>query len=163
MNPLIKAADPSKAAEYWLASIPIRRDFELLSVLTRPLSSAEIDQLPEDAVNVMNAFARRAATMAGRTNDHAWVHAGAVAALISITLRDTRNILIGLAMLRYVATNILDCSPNDVDGWFHEVGLGTEPDRELIAALMFAGPALGEFNMTAAQGSDGFQFVPLGD
>src|SRR5215472_9283543 len=77
-------------------AIPGSRDDEIASLISAVVSREDFDKLAScldlAAARVLNLFAKRAASLAVRTGDSSWVRLGLIAALLSSTVEDYREI-----------------------------------------------------------------------
>lgn len=84
------------AERYAPEAIPGPRDAEIASMLSSVATRQDFDSLASSldlrSGRIMNLFAKRMASLAVRTGDAAWIRRGLVAALLSSTVEDYREI-----------------------------------------------------------------------
>lgn len=84
------------AQRYAPQAIPGSRDGEIAQLLSAVTSHEDFDGLAQDldlaSGRILNLFAKRAASLAVRTSDASWIRLGLIAALLSSTVEDYREI-----------------------------------------------------------------------
>ena len=151
------------AQRYASGRVPGPRDDEISDLISTVASRSDFDNLASGIdlaiARILNMYAKRSASLAVRTGDASWVRLGLVAALLSSTVEDYREIARTNSLL-FRAAELVGADPVQL----FESAAAVASSEEAEVARLFAhadesARSISVMGYTEGSDSDGFRFI----
>ncbi len=162
MNELLRSL---AAQRYAPQGIPGPRDDEISNLISTLVSRSDFDNLASGIDltigRILNMYAKRSASLAVRTGDASWIRLGLIAALLSSTVEDFREIARTNSLL-FRAAELVDADPVQL----FESAAAVASSAEAETARLFAhadqsARSISVMGYTEGSDSDGFRFISM--
>lgn len=151
------------AQRYAPEAVPGPRDGEIAKLISAVASHLDFDNLASGlnlaSCRILNLFAKRTASLAVRMDDASWIHLGLIAALLSSTVEDHREIARTHSLL-FRAAELVGSDPVEL---FESAAAIASPDAaegaRLFAHAGESARSISVMGYMEGVDEDGFRFI----